>query len=170
MLQYQEVRPRINMMGGPGGPWRAPGMRGGPDGPGHAWWRPAAERRLAGASASGVSVPAPRRCARRMESMPPPQPSTVTLYLGDYKKVDGVMLPHRLTQAVEGKTGRGMDDREGQGQSVGQGRSLREEVVPSDDNMTATSRSFRQLLVASRTAWCCCSPPAAAAQGNRPCA
>jgi len=28
----------------------------------------------------------------------------VTLYLGDYKKVDGVMLPHRLTQAVDGKT------------------------------------------------------------------
>jgi hypothetical protein len=39
-----------------------------------------------------------------MEAMPPPQPSTVTLYLGDYKKVDGVMLPHRLTQAVDGKT------------------------------------------------------------------
>ena len=39
-----------------------------------------------------------------MESAPPPPPSTVTLYLGDYKKVVGVMLPHRLTQAVDGKT------------------------------------------------------------------
>ena len=39
-----------------------------------------------------------------MEAMPPPAPSTVTLYLGDFKKVDGVMLPHRLTQAVDGKT------------------------------------------------------------------
>ena len=39
-----------------------------------------------------------------MESMPPPTPSNVTLYLGDYKNVDGVMLPHRLTQAVDGKT------------------------------------------------------------------
>jgi hypothetical protein len=41
---------------------------------------------------------------RRLENMPPPTPSTVTLFLGDYKKVDGVMLPHRLTQAVDGKT------------------------------------------------------------------
>ena len=41
---------------------------------------------------------------RRIESMPPPTPSTVSLYLADYKKVDGVMLPHRLTQAVDGKT------------------------------------------------------------------
>ena len=39
-----------------------------------------------------------------MESMPPPAPSAVSLYLGDYKKVDGVLLPHRLTQAVDGKT------------------------------------------------------------------
>ena len=74
--------------------------------------------------------PNPEEMRRRMESMPPPAPSTVTLYLGDYKKVDGVMLPHRLTQAVDGKTGRGVDHREGQGQPVGQGRSLREEVAP----------------------------------------
>ena len=39
-----------------------------------------------------------------MESMPPPAPSQVSLYLGDYKRVDGVMLPHRLSQAIEGKT------------------------------------------------------------------
>jgi hypothetical protein len=36
--------------------------------------------------------------------MPPPQPSNVTLFLGDFKTVDGVMLPHRLTQAIDGKT------------------------------------------------------------------
>ena len=41
---------------------------------------------------------------RRLESMPPPAPSMFSLYLGDYKKVDNVMLPHRLTYAVEGKT------------------------------------------------------------------
>ena len=50
--------------------------------------------------------------------MPPPAPSTVTLYLGDYKKVDGVMLPHRLTQAVDGKTVEEWTHREGQGQPV----------------------------------------------------
>jgi hypothetical protein len=36
--------------------------------------------------------------------MPPPAPSDVSLFLGDFKDVDGVMLPHRLTQAVDGKT------------------------------------------------------------------
>jgi hypothetical protein len=80
MLQYQELRPRI-MMGGPGG--RRPGAPGAP-----------------GAS----ETPNPEEVRRRMENMPPPQPSNVTLFLGDYKKVDGVMLPHRLTYAVDGKT------------------------------------------------------------------
>lgn len=27
----------------------------------------------------------------------------MTLYLADFKKVDGIMLPHRLTQAADGK-------------------------------------------------------------------
>jgi hypothetical protein len=107
MLQYQEVRPRINMMGGPGGPGGpgrggpggGPGMRSGggppPEGappPAEGQARPQGER------------PNPEEMRRRLESMPPPAPSTVALYLGDYKKVDGVMVPHRLTQAIEGKT------------------------------------------------------------------
>ena len=85
MLQYQEVRPRINMMGGPGGP-------GGPPPGAEGQARPQGER------------PSPEEMRKRMEAMPPPQPSTVALYLADYKKVDGVMVPHRLTQAIEGKT------------------------------------------------------------------
>ncbi len=56
----------------------------------------------AGAPADGQR-PSPEEMRRRIESMPPPAPSQVTLYLADFKKVDGVMLPHRLTQAVEGK-------------------------------------------------------------------
>jgi hypothetical protein len=48
--------------------------------------------------------PDPEELKKRMASMPPPAPSTFTLYLGEYKRVDGVMLPHRLTQAVDGKT------------------------------------------------------------------
>lgn len=39
-----------------------------------------------------------------MRRMAPPTPSDVTLYLADYKSVDGVMLPHRLIQAIDGKT------------------------------------------------------------------
>ncbi len=38
-----------------------------------------------------------------MAAQPPPAPSTVNLFLSDYKKVDGVMLPHRLIQSIEGK-------------------------------------------------------------------
>lgn len=103
MLQYQEVRPRM-MINGPGGPGGGPGrgvaVRGGPDGPPPA---PADGARSGGAPAGGQR-PDPEEVRRRMEAMPPPAPSTVTLYLGEYKKVDGVMLPHRLTQAVDGKT------------------------------------------------------------------
>jgi hypothetical protein len=122
MLQYQEVRPRMNIMGGPGGPG---GGRRGPGAPGAQGAGAPGAGAPPGASAPGAGAPGPdgarpgRREAegaapaqrpdpeevkRRMAAMPPPQPSTVTLYLGDYKKVDGVMLPHRLTQAVDGKT------------------------------------------------------------------
>ena len=84
MLQYQELRPRINMMRGPGeGRGAAPGATG--------------------AAAPG-QAPDPQEMRRRMQDQPPPSPSNVMLYLGDFKEVDGVMLPHRLTQAVDGKT------------------------------------------------------------------
>lgn len=111
MLQYQEVRPRVMMQGGPGGgPGR--GGRGGDfgggggvrvgDGP-----PPPPPPPGAGGGAGrgdGGQRPDPEEIKRRMASMPPPTPSTVTLYLGEYKRVDGAMLPHRLTQAVDGKT------------------------------------------------------------------
>ena len=104
MLQYMEVRPRINMMGGPGGPGGPGGGRrgpGGPDGP------PPPPPPGGGAPAAGAPAdgqrPNPEEVRRRMESMPPPAPSQMTLYLADFKKVDGMMLPHRLTQAVDGK-------------------------------------------------------------------
>ena len=35
--------------------------------------------------------------------MPPPTPSQVSLYLGDYKRVDGVMLPHRIETSLDGE-------------------------------------------------------------------
>jgi hypothetical protein len=94
MLQYTEVRPRINMMGPGGrrGPGGEPGAGAPPPPPGGA------------PRAADGQRPNPDEIRRRMEAMPPPAPSSVTLFLGDYKKVDGVMLPHRLTQAVEGKT------------------------------------------------------------------
>jgi hypothetical protein len=117
MLQYQEVRPRINMMGGPGGgPGRGaggpggPGMRrGGPDGSGGPPPADGAPPAPPPAGADGQARPQgerpnPEEMRRRMEAMPPPAPSNVSLYLADYKRVDGVMVPHRLTQAIDGKT------------------------------------------------------------------
>jgi hypothetical protein len=103
MLQYQEVRPRFNMMGGPGGPGgrRVPGASGGPDG---AAPPPAPPPPAAAHGGEAQQRPSPEEVRRRIESMPPPTPSMFTLYLGEYKKVDGVMVPHRLTYAVEGKT------------------------------------------------------------------
>ena len=120
MLQYQEVRPRI-MIGGPGGrggaprapaamgPWRRRREAAAPPPP------PPWRRRRAGRAAM-VSVPTPKRCAGGWRRCRRRRPARSRSILGDYKKVDGVMLPHRLTQAVDGKTGRGMDHREGQGQ------------------------------------------------------
>jgi hypothetical protein len=121
MLQYQEVRPRVNIMGGPGGRRGGPGGEGpgagaargaGPGGDPPRTGAPAAPGAAGAPGAAAASGapgaqgerPSPEEVRRRMESMPPPAPSTVTLYLADYKKVDGVLLPHRLTQAVDGKT------------------------------------------------------------------
>jgi hypothetical protein len=88
MLQYTEVRPRMTFegRGGRGGPGGGRGAGGPPDRGGDPGQRPN-----------------PEEIRRRMEQMPPPAPSTVNLFLGDYKNVDGVMLPHRLTQSIDGK-------------------------------------------------------------------
>jgi hypothetical protein len=85
MLQYTEVRPRMSFegRGGRGGPGGSRGTGAGRGDPGQR--------------------PNPEEVRRRMEQMPPPAPSTVNLFLGDYKTVDGVMIPHRLTQSIDGK-------------------------------------------------------------------
>jgi hypothetical protein len=115
MLQYSEVRPRMMIDGGRGGrggfgPGRGgrgePGA-GAPDGAPAAGapptGAPAAGTPPAGAPPPGGRAIDPEERRRRLEQMPPPAPSTVNLYLADYKNVDGVMLPHRLTQSVDGK-------------------------------------------------------------------
>lgn len=98
MLQYQELRPRM-IFNGPGGrrgggapDGPPPGGPGGMSGPPPAGGRPDGQR------------PDPEEIRRRMENMPPPEPVAVTLYLDDYKEVDGVKIPHRLSQSVDGKT------------------------------------------------------------------
>jgi hypothetical protein len=86
MVQYQEVRPRMMMMGGPGGG----GGRGAQDGP----------------PPEGGQRPSEEEMRQRMEEMRkqgPPPPSAFAMHLSDYKRVDGVMLPHKVATSVEGE-------------------------------------------------------------------
>jgi hypothetical protein len=83
MVQYQEVRPRMMMTGGPG----RPGGRGGPG-------APEGQR------------PSEAEMQQRLEEMRkqgPPPPSAFSMHLSDYKKVDGVMLPHKVDISIEGE-------------------------------------------------------------------
>jgi hypothetical protein len=84
MLSFSEVRPRMMLSGGPGGR--------GPGGPG-----------ARGQGAQAGPPPDREEIRRRMEAEGPPKPSTVNMYLAEYRSVDGVMLPHKLTQSVDGQ-------------------------------------------------------------------
>jgi hypothetical protein len=90
MVHYQEVRPRVMMMGGPGGP-------GGPGG---------GSRGQGGPPPEGGQRPSEEEMRQRMEEMRkqgPPPPSAFAMHLSDYKRVDGVMLPHRVEVSIEGQ-------------------------------------------------------------------
>jgi hypothetical protein len=90
MLTYQEVRPRMMFGGGPGGPGGQGGARRGQE---HGGQRPDPEE-------ARRRVDAERA---RLQAEGPPPPTTVTLFLADYKDVRGVKLPHRITESVDGK-------------------------------------------------------------------
>lgn len=97
MVQYQEVRPRVMMMGGPGG-------RGG-RGAGSAAGAGAGAGAGTGAGAPGER-PTEEQMRQRVEEMRkqgPPPPSAFAMHLSDYKKVDGVMLPHKIDIDIEGQ-------------------------------------------------------------------
>jgi hypothetical protein len=106
MLSYKGMLPRFFMQrrettnndapssgSNPGGPpaGAPPGNAPGPAGPN------------AGPQAGGQppAPPSPEEIRRRMAE--PPQEVTFEMRLADYKKVDGVMLPHTITQSVDGK-------------------------------------------------------------------
>jgi hypothetical protein len=97
MVQYQDPKPMVMINGpGPGGPGRGPGGPGGPGGP------PAA-----GAPGGGQppAPPSPEEMQRRVAEMQsrPPQMATYEMHLSDYKKVDGVMLPHKIDTSMDGE-------------------------------------------------------------------
>jgi hypothetical protein len=94
MVQYQDPKPMVMMSGGPGGPGRGPGGLGGPP-PG------------GGGAAAGTPRPqmTPEEIQARVEEMRknPPALGTYAMHLGEYKKVDGVMLPHKIDISLDGQ-------------------------------------------------------------------
>ena len=91
MVQYQDPKPMVMINGGPGGPGRGPGGPGGPP-------------RGAGAG-SGRPRMTPEEMQKRVEEMRknPPALGTYAMHLGEYKKVDGVMLPHKIDISLDGQ-------------------------------------------------------------------
>ena len=95
MVQYQDPKPMVMINGGPGGPGgpgRGPGGPGGPPG--------------AGAGAGGGRPQmTPEEVQKRVEEMRknPPALGTFAMHLSDYKKVDGLMLPHKIDVSLDGQ-------------------------------------------------------------------
>ena len=91
MVQYQDPKPMVMINGGPGGPGRGPGGPGGPP-------------RGAGAG-GGRPRMTPEEMQKRVEELRknPPALGTYAMHLGEYKKVDGVMLPHKIDISLDGQ-------------------------------------------------------------------
>ena len=92
MVQYQDPKPMVLVAGGPG---RGPGGPGGPPsaaGPG-------------GAPGQPGSTMTPEEAQKRAEEMRrnPPQMGNFAMHLGDFKKVDGLMLPHKIETSIDGE-------------------------------------------------------------------
>lgn len=90
MLTYEDIRPRMVMAGGRGGPGGRGARRGGPD-----------RRGGAGRDGNPAGRPSPEEMRRRMEAEGPLSPVTVALRFADYKDVDGVLLPHRIDLSID---------------------------------------------------------------------
>ena len=82
MVQYQDPKPVV-MMGGP----RGPGGAGGPGGP---------------PPPAPVSEEETRKRMEEIRRNPPPL-GTYALHLSDFKKVDGIMLPHKIETSLDGE-------------------------------------------------------------------
>jgi hypothetical protein len=91
MVQYQDPKPMVMINGGPGGPG-GPGR--GPGGP-----------PLGAGAGGGRPQMTPEEMQKRVEEMRknPPALGTYAMHLGEYKKVDGVMLPHKIDISLDGQ-------------------------------------------------------------------
>ena len=99
MVQYQDPKPVI-MMNGPGGPG-GPGGRG-PGGPGMPPPPPGGAPHAGGPP---QPPPSPEEMQKRMEEIrrTPPQMGTYAYHLSDFRKVDGIMLPHKIETSLDGE-------------------------------------------------------------------
>ncbi len=99
MVQYQDPKPRIMINGGPGGPGRGPGGPGAPGGPGG----PGGPGR--GPGPGGPPPMTPDQVQARAAEMQrtPPEMGTFAMHLSDYKRVDGIMLPHKIETSLDGE-------------------------------------------------------------------
>jgi hypothetical protein len=109
MVQYQDPKPMIMMQGGPrpGGPGAPPPPPGGviDKGPGGGPGGGAGIERKAEAMAGGGQPLSPEEMQKRIAEMQrtPPQLGTFAMSLSDYKKVDGIMLPHKIETSLDGE-------------------------------------------------------------------
>ena len=85
----------------------------------------------------GGPPPTPEQVQQRVAEMQrtPPPLGTFAMHLSDYKKVDGIMLPHRSKPRSTASRMR-MDDREVQGESADQGRHVGEEIIDRRSQMS----------------------------------
>jgi hypothetical protein len=86
MVQYQDPKPMVMINNGPG---RGPGGPPPPPGPG-------------GAPRPQMSPEELEKLREEMRRNPPPL-GTYALHLSDYKKVDGIMLPHKIETSLDGE-------------------------------------------------------------------
>ncbi len=100
MVQYQDPKPVV-MMGGP----RGPGARGGPGMPPPPPPPPGGVQTPGGPPAPPPAPLTEEEMRTRMEEIrrTPPQLGTYALHLSDFKKVDGVMLPHKIETSLDGE-------------------------------------------------------------------
>jgi hypothetical protein len=102
MVQYQDPKPVVMMSGGP----RGPGGPGGPGVPPPPPPPPAGGAPHAGGPPLPPPAPmSPEEMQKRMEEIRrnPPQMGTYAYHLSDFKKVDGIMLPHKIETSLDGE-------------------------------------------------------------------
>jgi hypothetical protein len=117
MVQYQDPKPLMLINGGPrpggpGGPGRGPGGGAPPVASGGTIDKSAGggsgggiEQKAAAMAGAGGTSPTQEEIQKRIAEMQrnPPALGTFAMHLSDYKKVDGIMLPHKIETELDGE-------------------------------------------------------------------